>query len=71
VQRDREEKAELYARHGVKEFWIVDPGSHGIEVDELRSTGDKLASSAAGEGKVRSALLKLELDVANVAPTSD
>ena len=68
VQRDREEKAELYARYGVKEFWIVDPGSHGIEVFELKPAGYKLASTVTGEGNVRSALLKLEFDVADVAP---
>jgi Uma2 family endonuclease len=71
VQRDRQEKNELYAQHGVREFWIVDPGSQGIEIFELRTSRYKLLSSASGKGKVRSTVLNLEFDVADVAPKDD
>jgi len=71
VQRDRQEKAELYAQYGVKEFWIVDPGSQGIEIFGLKSVSYKLLSSAVGEGKVRSPALNLEFNVADVAPKDD
>src|SRR5215207_3782243 len=36
VRRDRQRKMKLYAQFGVKEFWIVDPGNHGIEVFTLK-----------------------------------
>jgi Uma2 family endonuclease len=31
-ERDRELKRKLYARHGVREYWIVDPDAKSIEV---------------------------------------
>ncbi len=37
--RDRNLKATLYARHGVNEFWIVDPESESVEVRRLTDDG--------------------------------
>jgi Uma2 family endonuclease len=71
VRRDRQIKKELYARFGVKEFWIVDPGNNGVEILALESGQYKLISSAIGKGKVHSAILDLEFEVAEVAPKAD
>lgn len=39
AQRDRTYKRTLYARHGVKEFWLVDPDSQTVEVLALGKRG--------------------------------
>jgi Uma2 family endonuclease len=36
VERDRLVKRDLYARNGVPEYWLVDPGAGTIEVFRLR-----------------------------------
>lgn len=71
VRRDRQVKKSLYARYGIKEFWIIDPGNNGIEILTLCSGSYQLLSSATGQGKVRSAVLDIEFDVAEVAPKAD
>src|SRR5206468_2365640 len=35
--RDRREKLAVYARHGVREYWLVDPEKQRIEVFVLES----------------------------------
>jgi len=37
--RDREIKRKLYAKYGVKEYWLVDPDKQTIEVMELSEGG--------------------------------
>ncbi|MDP8246143.1 MAG: Uma2 family endonuclease [Candidatus Hinthialibacter antarcticus] len=32
IERDRDLKLKLYSRHGVKEYWIIDPEARSIEV---------------------------------------
>lgn len=44
-QRDRIFKRSLYARHGVKEFWIVDPSGGNIEVLMLGESGFELEAT--------------------------
>ena len=39
AQRDRTYKRTLYARHGVREYWLVDPDERSIEVMELGKIG--------------------------------
>ncbi len=41
-ERDKLIKRHLYAKHGVKEYWIVDPITKNIEVLSLGSEGYKL-----------------------------
>ena len=40
--RDRHYKKTLYARHGVKEYWIVDPKGKAVEVYTLGKKGFEL-----------------------------
>lgn len=47
--RDRVEKAQIYARHGVRHYWLVDPDAHAIETFELGGEGYHPAGRAAGE----------------------
>lgn len=65
VRHDRYEKRELYARFGVKEFWLADVANRSLEVLVLRNGGYTLHSCATNEGKVRSEVLPgLELNLA-------
>jgi Uma2 family endonuclease len=50
VEHDRERKHALYARHGVQEYWIVDPVGRTIEVYGLVGDGYG-APAAAGPGQ--------------------
>jgi len=36
VQLDRVKKRELYARHGIPEYWIVSPGERTVEIRRLQ-----------------------------------
>lgn len=40
-KKDLNEKFQLYEKHGVKEYWIVDPGNKYIQVFHLQSEGKK------------------------------
>jgi Uma2 family endonuclease len=67
LRRDRYDKRELYARFGVKEFWLADVANHSLEVLTLQQAGYQLASCATGEGKIHSTLLPgFELDLAQL-----
>ncbi len=39
AKRDRTYKRTLYARHGVQEYWLVDPASGTVEILALRDQG--------------------------------
>ncbi len=53
---DLKTKKKLYEKHGVLEYWIVDPMERGVEVYQNGESGFKLISSA-NSGKIASALL--------------
>jgi len=38
-KKDLNEKFRLYERHGVREYWVVDPGNRSIQVWHLKSEG--------------------------------
>ena len=64
VRRDRHVKKDLYARFGVKEYWIGDPARNALEVLTLKAERYELHSSAGEKGKVASLLLPgLEFDL--------
>ncbi len=48
-QRDRSVKFQLYARHGVPHFWIVDPDARSIDAHVLRSGAYVVGARAAGD----------------------
>jgi Uma2 family endonuclease len=67
LRRDRYDKRELYARFGVKEFWLADVANRSLEVLTLQNDGYQLSSCATGEGKIRSTVLPgFELDLAQL-----
>jgi Uma2 family endonuclease len=64
VRRDRYDKRALYARFGVKEYWIGDPANKSLEILTLESGQYELHCSAEEKGKLTSLLLSgLEFDV--------
>jgi Uma2 family endonuclease len=54
---DRGRKMQLLARHGVREFWLVDADAQAIEVYCLSGNQFVLAGTAKGAGRVQSPLL--------------
>lgn len=67
AERDRTYKKTLYARHGVKEYWLVDPDSQTIEVLTLGRRGYRQAG-LYGQAEVlrASSLPGLEVPCAEV-----
>ena len=64
---DRTVKRDLYAQHGVKHLWLLDPDSRTLEVYRLEERGWLLASSHAGEAKVRAEPFDaIELDLSQL-----
>lgn len=56
-RNDRGRKMTLLARHGVREYWLVDPEAPRVEVYELRGQQFVLAHAATGSEPVQSPLL--------------
>jgi Uma2 family endonuclease len=66
-QRDLNQKRKLYARHGVQEYWIVDPDDSSLEIQRLQG---KIFSTVGwfekGQTLTSPTFPGLELDVAQV-----
>ena len=56
-ERDRTTKRRLYARGGVREYWLVDPKSRVIQVLVLRNGVYRTHVRATGDAEVTSILL--------------
>lgn len=54
-RRDRHAKRQLYKKYGVKEYWLIDPGRHTIEV--YRSQRFRLAATLGLKDYITSSLL--------------
>jgi Uma2 family endonuclease len=60
-------KHELYARFGVKEYWICDAANEGLEIFTLKDTKYELHCAENIKGKVSSlVLVGLEFDLADI-----
>ncbi len=67
IRHDRKHKLDLYARFGVKEYWIVDPANHSLEILVLEGNRFAVYSLAAETGLAESKVLAgLTVDVAQV-----
>lgn len=67
VRRDRYDKKDLYARFGVKEYWIADPANKSLEILTLKEGRYELHCAAEIKGKLTSlALPGLEYDLTEI-----
>ena len=70
VRRDRYMKKALYARFGVKEYWIVDTGNRALEIWKLQNRQFELHCMVEEKGKVTSLVLPgFEFDLSEIAGT--
>ena len=67
VRRDRYDKKELYARFGVKEYWIGDPANKSLEILTLKEGRYELHCAAEEKGKLNSLVLAgFEFDLTEI-----
>lgn len=67
VRRDRYDKRELYARFGVKEYWIGDPANKALEILILKEGRYELHCCVEEKGKLTSLVLPgLEFDLTEI-----
>ncbi len=67
VRRDRYDKKDLYARFGVKEYWIGDPANKSLEILTLKDGRYELHCAAEIKGKLTSLVLAgLEFDLTEI-----
>ena len=66
-QRDRELKRKVYANYGVKEYWLVDPESHSVQVLRLGDADFTDCGMFRSGSSISTPLLpRLELPVSDV-----
>jgi Uma2 family endonuclease len=69
VRQDRVEKAALYARHGVRHYWIADPEACSLETFVLAGQRYRPTGTYQGASKLRSEPFPdLEIDLGLVWP---
>ena len=67
VRRDRVAKAALYARYGIRHYWIVDPEARVVEMYEADGAEYRIVGRHDASAKVRTACFPdLELDLGRV-----
>ncbi len=67
VRRDRYDKKELYARFGVKEYWIGDPANKSLEILTLKEGRYELHCAAEVKGRLTSLVFAgLEFDLTEI-----
>lgn len=57
MDRDRVAKRHLYAKYGIKEYWIIDPEMKTIELYRLQKRGLRLVKTLSGEDEITSPLM--------------
>lgn len=57
AERDRLVKRRVYAKHGVKEYWIADPEARTLEIYRLKQRSLALVATLAGEDEITMPLL--------------
>jgi len=57
AERDRTHERTLYARHGVREYWIVDPDERTVKIMILKEKGLDVVGLYQGKARVESPLL--------------
>jgi len=69
VRRDRYQKKDLYARFGVQEYWLADPGNNSVEVLTLDNGSYRLHVLVEGKGLLKSIVLPaFSLELSELAP---
>jgi Uma2 family endonuclease len=67
LRRDRTTKPALYARFGVGQYWVADPGKRAIELYEREAGAYRLVAQESGAVVIRPALFPgLSLSVAEI-----
>ena len=67
AERDRGYKRALYAKHGVAEYWVVDPSAETVRIHRLRGRALVVAETLGREQTLRSPLLPgFSLDLEDV-----
>lgn len=64
--RDREMKLKLYAKHGVQEYWLVDPTDQSVKVIEPAAGAEHRERVITHGGVLSSVLPGLKLEVSQV-----
>jgi Uma2 family endonuclease len=66
-RRDRVAKAGLYARYGIRHYWIADPVARTLEVYEVEGAEYRFVARHEGASRVRATLFPdLEIDLGRV-----